>query len=294
MLPRHPPPFDAYVAPARRRPQLWRLGVGIALIVAVNFALSAVVFVGLAQTRWGAGLQEEVLGETPAVMVFLLFSFLGLAGGSWAAARLLHGRGLRSLIGHGPTALRHFVAGAGVVGLVHLGALAIVGPGLDLERALAPGLWLMWLPLALLGLAVQTGAEELAFRGYLQQQLAARFASPLVWAGLPSVLFGLLHYDPGTMGANVWLVVGLTGVFGLMAADLTARSGTLGLAWGLHFANNFVALLVISPGGELSGLALFSTPFGPDDTGVMRWLLLGDLLLIGAIWLGCRRVLRRG
>lgn len=294
MPPRHPPPFDAYVAPARVRAQPWRLAVGIALIVAVNFAVSGAVFVGLAQTRWGAGLQEEVLGETPAVMVFLLFTFLGLAGGTWAAARLLHGRGLRSLIGHGPTALRHFVVGAGGMALVQLGALAIVGPGLDLERALAPGLWLMWLPLALMGLLVQTGAEEVAFRGYLQQQLAARFASPLVWAVFPSVLFGLLHYDPGTMGANVWLVVGLTGVFGLMAADLTARSGTLGLAWGLHFANNFVALLVISPGGELSGLALYATPFGADDTGVMRWLLLGDLVLIGAIWLGCRRLLGRG
>ncbi len=52
---------------------------------------------------------------------------------------------------------------------------------------------------------IQTGAEELVFRGYLQQQLAARFASPLIWMVLPALIFGAVHYDPATAGPNVWL-----------------------------------------------------------------------------------------
>ena len=95
------------------------------------------------------------------------------------------------------------------------------------------------------------------------------------------------------MGANAWLVVGLTGLFGLIAADLTARSGTLGLAWGLHFANNFFALLIVAPQGALSGLALFTTPFSADDTGLMRGLLVVDLAFLGLIWGLCRQALRR-
>jgi len=293
-LPRHPPPFDAFVAPARGRVQLWRLGGGLAVIFAVHFAVAAGVFALLVRLVPPGRLTAETIGDTPLVMTLLLFSFAGLALGTWGAVRLLHRRGLASLIGHGPTALRHFVLGAGALMAVNLGALALVGPRLGLEPNLAPQVWLMWLPVALVGVLVQTGAEELVFRGYLQQQLAARFASPLLWMVAPSLAFGLLHHDPVNMGANTWTVVALTGVFGLMAADLTARSGTLGLAWGLHFANNCFALLVVSPAGTLSGLALYGTPFGLDDTTVMRALLLGDLALLLAVWGGCRLVLRRG
>ncbi len=293
MAVQHPEPFETFVRPARARPQLWRLGLGVVLILAVNMAVSAGIFFVLARVvRPSEGLSPETLGTSPGVMVVLLFSFVGLAAGTWAAARLLHGRGWRSLIGDAARARRHFVLGAALIAALYgVGMLLGVGQ-LELERNLAPGLWLAWLPLALLGLAVQTGAEELALRGYLQQQLAARFASAWVWMVAPSVLFGLLHYEPGVMGANTWLVVGLTGLFGLMAADLTARSGTLGLAWGLHFANNCAALLVVAPQGPLSGLALFTTPFGADDTGPMRGLLLVDLAGLLLIWGLCRLALR--
>ena len=294
MQPVHAHPFETFVAPARRKPQLWRIGLGIAVILLVNTAVSAGVFFLVARALGPAeGLRPETLGSSPGIMVVLLMSFAGLALGTWAAARLLHGRGWRSLIGNGARARQHFVLGAALIAALYGLALVLGGGQLELERNLPPGVWMAWLPLALLGLLVQTGAEELALRGYLQQQLAARFASAWVWMVLPSVLFGLLHYDPATMGANTWLVVGLTGLFGLVAADLTARSGTLGLAWGLHFANNCAALLVVAPQGPLSGLALFTTPFAADDTDTMRRLLLADLAGLGLIWLLCRAALRR-
>ena len=294
MLPRHPPPFDAFVAPARVRPQLWRLVVGLALVGAVHFALSSLLFLGLVRVVGpGDALTAERLGSTPGVMVVLLFSFGGLVLGLWGALRLLHRRGLGSLIGHAPTALRHFLGGVAVVLVVQGVALGLAAPGLGLAPNLAVAVWLAWLPVALVGLLVQTGAEELVFRGYMQQQLAARFAAPAIWLVMPSLAFGMLHYDPGSMGANVWLVVGLTALFGVMAADLTARSGTLGLAWGLHFANNFFALLLVAPVGPLSGLSLFAAPFAMDDTGSMRSLLLADLGLLAVIWGGCRWALRR-
>jgi membrane protease YdiL (CAAX protease family) len=37
----------------------------------------------------------------------------------------------------------------------------------------------------------QAASEELVFRGYLPQQLAARGDSPLVWGFLPSFVFRL-------------------------------------------------------------------------------------------------------
>ena len=285
MQPAHPAAFEAYVAPARAHPQLWRVAVGLVLIVALHLATT---LVALALMRPGA----VPLG--PGSMVIILFSFAGLGLGTWAAVRLLHRRSLASLIGPGRRAWRHFLLGVAVIGGLHAAAFGFSATQLDLEPGLAPTVWLMWLPLALLGLAVQTGAEELVFRGYLQQQLAARFASPLVWMVLPSIAFALLHYSPEEMGPNTWIVVAVTGAFGLVAADLTARSGTLGLAWGLHFANNIFALTLVAPVGPLSGLALYTTPFSFDDPGMMRLMLLGDVALLGVVWGICRLALRRG
>lgn len=180
--------------------------------------------------------------------------------------------------------------------------MVVVGGGLGLallpfapalEPATPGGVWLVFLPLALFGILIQTGAEELVFRGYLQQQLAARFASPLVWLVFPSVLFGLAHYAPDALGGHAWLVVAATGLFGLIAADLTARSGALGLAWGLHFANNALAILVVSAMGGLDGLALFRVPEGAEPAGGMGSMILADMVLMSVVWGACVLWLRR-
>jgi len=293
-----PPLFAAYIAPARAYPQIWRLVLGLALIAAVYFAWMALLggLLWLASGLQGLDLRLQTIGQgaDPWSLLLLLSTFIGMALGAWAAARLLHKRGWRSLFGRPAVVLRDFALGVAV--------MLVVGGGLGLTflpflPSLEPGtplpVWLMFLPLALLGIALQTAAEELVFRGYLQQQLAARFASPLVWMVLPSVLFGMAHYAPTEMGANTWLVVAVTGLFGLIAADLTARTGALGLAWGLHFANNCLAILLISAMGGLDGLALFQLPTGPAHAEVLRPLLLADMVLMGVVWAACRLMLRR-
>lgn len=290
------PEFAAYVAPARPRNQLWRLVLGFALILGTYFAWMALM--GLAVwALTGLDLLEDRLssigeGTDPTTMLALLATFIGGWIGVWLAARLIHGRGWRSLFGHPPRVLADFVLG--------MMAMLVIGGGLALAAwpllppvlpALPLGLWLTVLPLALLGVLIQTGAEELVFRAYLQQQLAARFTSPLVWMGLPSVLFGLAHFAPDQAGDTVWLVVAATTLFGLIAADLTARSGTLGLAWGLHFANNVLAILVVSAMPGLDGLALWRLAPGAGD--ILRPLLLIDMALLVAVWAACRLWLRR-
>ncbi|MEO0990702.1 MAG: CPBP family intramembrane glutamic endopeptidase, partial [Pseudomonadota bacterium] len=163
----------------------------------------------------------------------------------------------------------------------------------EARPGLAFGPWLMYLPLTLVGLLVQTGAEELAFRGYLQQQVAARFRHPVFWMVIPSVLFGFLHYDPVSMGGNALIIVGATTMFGLMAADLTARSGNLGAAWGMHFANNFFALAVVAVEDTITGLALYRTAYGAGDADIPLASLALDFVVLILAWGLCRRVVRR-
>lgn len=286
--------FDTYVAPARAHPQVWRLIAGLALTAAIYVGVIAGGFAALSGIfgRGQGGDRFAMLagGHTPASVVFLLFSFLAMAAGPLMSARWLHRRGAVTLIGPPGRRRRDFLCMALVILaawlVLFVASWAIRPP----EANLAAATWLFWLPLALVGLLVQTGAEEVVFRGYMQQQLAARFRSPLVWMVLPSAMFGLLHLDPEMHGGDAWLIVAATAFFGVIAADLTARTGSLAAAWGLHFGNNVFAILVLSVEGQIDGLSLFSLAL-PPGAGLRTWLVV-DIVGLAAVWVLCRRVLR--
>ncbi|MEM9523651.1 MAG: CPBP family intramembrane glutamic endopeptidase, partial [Pseudomonadota bacterium] len=105
-------------------------------------------------------------------------------------------------------------------------------------------------------------------------------------------VFGLAHFDPEAK-TNVWPIIAATGVFGLAAADLTARTGSIGAGWGLHLANNLHAVALISLPGPLSGLALYVTPYAADaPTQPRRDILIGTALIVLS-WLLCRIAIAR-
>lgn len=294
---RFAPAFRSYVTPAMARPQLWRLAVGILLCAAIYVVWIAVLLAGL---WWLTGTGNVLdwagpvlTGQTPRGTLILLYSFVGMGLGPIVAVRVLHKRRAGSLFGRASVVICDFATAALIVGLVYAIGTALWLWQFDAQPNIDPVLWLQLLPLALLGLSIQTGAEELVFRGYLQQQLAARFASPLIWLVLPALIFGAVHYDPATAGSNVWLMMGAAAIFGLVAADLTAVTGSIGAAWGFHFANNMVALLILSLQGTLSGLSLYTTPYGPDDLVVLPGLVLADLAVLALTWALVRRAVRR-
>jgi membrane protease YdiL (CAAX protease family) len=272
--------FEAFVAPARRSAALWRLAAGCGLAAACWIAATALLVPAILDAAGGDG------GRTLPV-VFLL-SFPALMLGLALAAHRLHHRSFASLVGPDGLLWRQFWAGVGVVcaGAVVVGVPVLLAAPPELQGPAAA--WLLWLPLALALVLLQTAAEELAFRGYLMQQLAARFRSPAVWLGVPAVLFGLLHWNPAEFGPNAWLVVLSATAIGLVLGDVTARTGNLSAAMGLHFANNALALLVVAVPSPLSSLSLFLASVGPGDVAALRRLLLLDLgttLAAYALWL---------
>lgn len=290
------PQFEAFVAPARVRPQIWRLIVGIFLSLVVYALVVFAIFFGYwAINGGGADLTwaEDLLdASSPQAMLLLLSTFLGMALGPMVAVKLLHKRKAGTLFGRAARTLRDFCIAACVVAAVLSISILVWSFQYDALPGIDFSVWLVFLPFALLGILIQTGAEELFFRGYLQQQLAARFASPFVWILIPSLIFGFVHYDPQSAGSSVWIVVGAAAFFGLVAADLTARTGSIGAAWGFHFANNTIALLVISTQGTLTGLALKLTPYSIEETDQLMGLVVFDLALMVLAWVILRRVLR--
>lgn len=236
-----------------------------------------------------------------AVLPIYLWSFAGLILGIALAARLFQRRPPRTLIG--PGGLRPRAFGLGVAAIAGVSLLALP-PVLWLAppvRQATLGGWAAWLPLALPAVLVQTAAEEIAFRGWLMQGLAARFRSRAVWWLVPALLFGLLHWDPGSFGDEAWIAVVSATAMGLVLADVTIRTGNLSAAMGLHFANNAVALLVVAMPSPLSALALWVMVPEPGLGAPKRLLLLLDLattLAAYGLWLaacaGRRRLHSRG
>jgi len=286
------------IAIAAPDPSLWRLAAGVVTAFAV-LALWIGAVVGIVAIWLEADMVRsfrQVIGSggrTPGGAVSQLMLVAGLGFGTYVALRVWQRARVRSLTGRGTRVLRHFVVAMVVaLGIAALFAVLSDARGdMVLRQNLPPSIWRAWLPAAVIAVAIQTGAEELFFRGYLQTQLAARWKTPWVWLGLPAVIFGAVHYIPGLPGANSWIIVGYATLFGVLAGDLTARTGSLGAAWGFHFANNFMGVAVISTEGSISGLGLWvrddglSAPIAPSP------LLALDVAVLIAIWWIIRRVL---
>ena len=306
--------FDRFVQPARARNQLWRLVVGVVfvfgtlMLAAVPFsaledALSkpqpivvpddpelAAEFLRQLNSEPRAALQRPS-SAVSALLVLMFFGVISIA--LWIALPILHNRNFRSLLGPTRLAMRHFYACA--LPLLILFAVGFLLPPWDfsdLQPNLGFGRWLLLLPLGMAAVLIQSSAEEFLFRGYILQQVAARFRARIIWQLVPALLFGALHYTPDLEGAAAWTIPAWAVLFGLATADLTWRSGSLGPAIALHFANNCSALLLISVSGDLSGLALFILPMSLQDAGNDPLVLMVDLMWLLIGWLVCRITLR--
>ena len=270
------------------------IALGVPVFVALSYGYAALLPLLFGPEAWAQISPGIETASNPQGVLINLFVFGLLIVALGLTLRIVHRRGLSSIIGPRALALRQFTRAMGVMLLLYGALLFLPMPeGLEPVANLPASQWLMLLPLALTGLFLQVFAEELVFRGYLQSQLAARFASPLVWMVLPSVSFAMLHYDPISFGANAWVVVAWAAAFGLAAADLTARSGTLGPATALHFINNFSAIMIAAPRGQFDGLALYAYPFTVDNADALWAMMPLDLLILVCGWLAIRLSLRR-
>ena len=287
---RFPHPYQAqsrFSDAAQDAPELWRTALGTlggcVIYLALVWSATAVLLPLFQDARGG-----------PAILIaqLLLVALMGVAAAiivqSW------HKRPARTLFGDPVLARRDFLK------VLPLQLIAIGMVGLTMAYA-APhvlvanrpfGQWLIILPIALPAIILQCAAEEMVFRGYLQQQLSARIRHPFIWLGLPSALFALAHYSPALYGGNAWLVVLWAGVFGLAMADLTARSGTLGAAIAVHISVNISAILMVALPGDMGALALYVLPFGAEDANAFRALLPAEFLALLISWLAARLALR--
>ncbi|MBC6408463.1 MAG: CPBP family intramembrane metalloprotease [Rhodobacteraceae bacterium] len=294
------PAHDALVAPARARREIWRIIASFGLIAVVIFGLNSVLQAGLLIFAPDFWIDEIASAEaqvtTPGAMLILLGTFAFLIIGVFAATRLIHQRDPWEMFGPWSLLKRQFIQVLGA--LVALGAVILILPpygsaDAPLTLNLAPKTWALLLPFSLTAVLVQVSAEEVLFRGYLQQQLAARFHKPVVWLAVPSLLFAVGHYLPSEAGPNAMAIMVWSGVFGILLADMTARAGTLGPAIALHLANNASAFLFVSFPDTLNGLSLYTIPQSMVDPDAATDWLPVEFAVMFVSWLAARLAIRR-
>lgn len=275
--------FVAYVDLARNGKNApWRIVLGIVLILLVGIVASVVCFGGglvILALRDGYPLTHldtqdiRILMEDRIGLFATLLTNASLWVGVWLAMMILHRRSIRDLLGaERKLYWRDFVRAAAVTFIVGLVA-GPVGAAIDPTAARTDVSlleWVAWAPLVLVLCFLQTSAEEVVFRGYLHQTLAARFARPLIWLALPTVLFTLIHWEGdalATMNAALLLIIL---AMSLSMTALLIASGNLGAAMGMHFGNNISVVLLVSNTPQLGSAALF---FGRSlaDHGWTPW-----------------------
>ena len=109
---------------------------------------------------------------------------------------------------------------------------------------------------AILGLAVQTFAEEFIFRGWVTQGWLLATKNPVAAALLSGLLFGSIHL-PNPDGL---LSAASATVFGIATSLIAIRLGSLAFGYGMHLVNNlWGAVVVVSSTDVFKGApAVFS------------------------------------
>ena len=107
---------------------------------------------------------------------------------------------------------------------------------------------------------IQTGVEELIFRGYLMQGLGLAFKNGITPLIITSVLFGLMHAsNPEAKAHGLLIMMPYYIFFGAFLGILTLLDEGTELAMGIHCANNLISsLLITSKNSVLHTDAIFN------------------------------------
>ena len=281
--------------------EIWRIVLGLFLVgtlwLGVALGLGFLTATFFPEFHGEAYVSAVGLGHSPMALAGLFVTFLPVWFALALVLPLVHRRTPLALLG--PSQLvnwQQFFTAAKVVLILAFGfevlfqipALLLDLPLYNAHMALDLPQWALWLLPMLLLLFVQIGAEELLFRGYLLQMIRARGGGFWLSIALPSLAFGLLHYSPATYGQNAFLVVAATTALGILLCKVTLRTGNLGAALGIHFANNLTVMFLLGIDGNMNGMALFST-----KADLSSPLMSGNLILMIILMLAVYRIWTR-
>lgn len=277
------------------RPKLWRWILGTFLILITWFILGAILTAVIAalfdlDLLALTGTDDESLAivrgyEPWQAASAVLVSFLPLLVAPIILHRFLLRRPLRELF---TRSTRNFsqevLRGAAVMSLLLLllGLPDFILNNSTYSWSFDATRFLPYLLIAFTLIPIQTTAEEVFYRGWIQLRLENGKRSIWIISIVGGALFALPHLGNPEVSGNLLLPVIGYGSTGFMLTWVTMRDQSMGLAVGAHAANNILAgLLVSSADSALPAASIWVTP-------EIQWgsAALGSVLLVPVfIWL---------
>jgi len=138
------------------------------------------------------------------------------------------------------------------------------------------GGFLISLLLMVIFMPIQTGIEELIFRGYLLQGLSQIFKNGYVPLIITSSLFGLAHMSNPEVRAYGWPIMLTYFIcFALFMGAITLIDEGLELAFGIHFANNIISsVLVNEPHSVIKSYSIFESTSSSPFAEIVLWFCM--------------------
>ncbi|HEX3009080.1 MAG TPA: CPBP family intramembrane glutamic endopeptidase [Bacteroidales bacterium] len=122
--------------------------------------------------------------------------------------------------------------------------------------------------LSLILIPFQTAFEEVLFRGYLSQGIAAWTRNRLLVLIIPSFVFGLMHsFNPEVNEYGFWAIMPQYWLFGLLFGLTTLLDDGIEVAMGAHAANNIFSSIVVT---TKSSVLQTSALFIQDDVNILK------------------------
>jgi uncharacterized protein len=214
------------------------------------------------------------------IAVFGIFVFA--SAGLWLGLRKFHHKTLVTVVtGYDTFRFKRFWFAFAVWSFLVLLSVCIayvLEPG-DFKLVFNIKGFLVSFVLIIVFMPIQTGFEEVFFRGYLMQALALLFKNGIVPLIITSLLFGLAHMDNPEVekyGAQIMLPYYFG--FALFMGTLTLLDEGLELALGIHLANNLITSIILSsPDSVIQTYSIFETKSGDPYAEIMLWLIMAAI-----------------
>lgn len=260
-----------FAEPVTNRPSLIRWSIGTILVL-LSWLIIGTLLTGISAAKFDIDI-NALAGEDPALLASyepwkaaatILVSFFPLLLTPILMHRFLLKGGYRALF---TRSTKSFGAE------VRIGALAMIAillatsiPDLlvnsdSYKWTFNSEKFLPYLLVAILLIPMQTTAEEVFYRGWIQQRLENGRRSIWFVSLANGFLFALPHLaNPEVNGELLFALLGY-GASGFMFAWVTMRDKSIGIAVGAHAANNIMAgLFITSEDSALPAASLLTTP----------------------------------
>ena len=223
-------------------------GQGLRIVASLCMAFTGIGFIMMMASGSGEDTKfiTDAIAKSPMVLLFMLLTFVPLIIGTLMSTTIVHLRKFKTVL----TAHTHFrwsrVFFAFALTGVISGAVMIIShyAGLNpIKYSFDPTWFFKYLPILLLLIPLQSAAEEIVLRGYMNQGLGQYIRNPWIVFAITSALFMSLHLSNPEVSTSAgtathYFTIFSYFAFGMMACVLTYIDGGLESAIGVHVGNN--------------------------------------------------------